>query len=315
LKQASWLNNRDCCNSPPNLSKNAKQSPTLKQARANLVNGLVASGVDSHEARLEADMIIEHVTKFGTAQQVVNDNLRLGPELMAQIDRILRRRQEREPLQYCLGSAWFMNLNLDVEPGVFIPRADTEVVVETALHLLEQFEREKKGPVHIGEIGIGSGAISIALLKLKPDLCITACDISKRAIAVAQANALKHSVADRLHLIGGDWREVLPTGFDALVSNPPYIPRAKKGNLAPEIIDYEPEEALFGEGEDGLGFIRNLASLAERHISFENGFLLSEIGDGQKEEILKMFNGANWRQITIHHDLNKLPRAVSAFVP
>lgn len=292
-----------------------EQLRTLNQTKIRLVEDLVAAGIDRNEALREAQIILQHVTGLSNTQQLVNSDLILEAPLLAQTETILLRRQKREPLQYCIGSAWFMNLTLDVEPGVFIPRPDTETVVSVAMKLIDELERIKGKAVEITEVGIGSGAISIALLKLKPSLSITACDVSDKAIAIAQHNAAKHRVSDRLKLITGDWREVLPASFDGIVSNPPYIPRSQKAKLEPEITGFEPEEALYGTDDDGLGFFRDFASFANKHISSPDGFIVTEVGDGQSEAVSRIFNSANWRGISFHHDLNQIKRVVSAVRP
>lgn len=287
---------------------------TLRETKISLVKDLIAAGIDRNEAAKEAQIVLEQLTGLSNTQQLIQSDLLLETPLLAQVETIALRRKKREPLQYCLGSAWFMDLEFYVEPGIFIPRTDTETVVNIAIKFIDEVERVKGSAVNLAEVGIGSGAISVALLKLNPLLCITACDVSDKAIAIARHNAAKHGVANRLKLISGDWQEVLPASFDGIVSNPPYIPRSQRGNLLPEIASWEPEVALYG-ADDGLVFFNDFAHYAKRLISFANGFLVTEIGDGQAEAVDRIFSTASWREIALHSDINQLARVVSATVP
>ena len=167
---------------------------------------------------------------------------------------------------------------------------------------------------HNREIGIGSGAISVSLLAIFPGLTIVACDVEKLAIETAAANALEHGVSARLKLVLGDWREVLPGDLDAIVSNPPYIPRADRPTLEPEVAEWEPDIALFGDDQDGLSFYRAIAKFGKSHLKDGHGFVVVEVGDGQAARVAAALADWNWLEPSIYKDVNGLQRVVAASV-
>jgi release factor glutamine methyltransferase len=288
---------------------------SLRDEKARIVRRLIAAGVERGEAEPESVLIIEHATDFNSAAQMLHAGEQLSTQAIEQIDAVLRKRDIRMPLQYCLGSQWFMGSKFVVEPGVFIPRSDTETLVVVVQELLAQFERRTapcSAGLTLGEIGIGSGAISISLLRSCATLQIVACDISALALSVASENACRHGVGERLRLLAGDWSQVMPRSLRAIISNPPYIPVAQKRELQPEVRDYEPEAALFGEGEDGLGFYRAIASTGRDFLEDGRGFVAVEVGDGQSDAVKALFCAGGWSDCLVHFDLNGLARVVSA---
>ncbi len=282
---------------------------SLAQLKKELAGALRAAGIESLESQREAELIFEHVTGLTPAQQVLKANDPIDDEQWRVIRSILRRRAQRVPLQYCLGSADFMGLKLAVCPGVFIPRTDTESLVEVALELTAGLPAP-----HLAEIGCGSGAITIALLKRLADARLTAIDISPAAVAATRQNALAHKVFERMTLVHGPWISCLPDNLDAIVSNPPYIPRSQAGSLDREVGEHEPPEALFGEDDDGLGFYRKLSTIAPGHLK-GGGFVVLEVGDGQAEQVRSIFRDKGWQRISTHADVNGLLRVVSAVAP
>jgi release factor glutamine methyltransferase len=289
---------------------------SVRQAKLKIVHGLVAAGVEQAEAERESVLIIEHLTDFNTAAQMLHANQHLSVDQNEQVDEILLKRGRRMPLQYCLGYQWFMGNKFLVEPGVFIPRTDTETLVVVVKDLLTRTNRlpELAAPgLKAGEIGIGSGAISISLLKEIPHLQIVACDVSEKALSVACANAGRHSVGERLQLLAGDWTAVMPDSLNAIISNPPYIPPAEKQQLQPEVRDYEPDAALFGPGDDGLGFYRTIASTGRNFLADGRGLVAVEVGDGQSEAVRALFATNAWSDCQVHFDVNGLARVVSAW--
>lgn len=288
------------------------QSKTFHSLRREITDRLVVAGIEVSEAATEADLILQHVTGRSRTELHLIWQTPLSIGQVAEIQSIVAGRERRIPLQYCLGHGWFDGLKIAVNSGVFIPRTDTETLVVVAAEMLS---RSGSQPQQVGEIGIGSGAIALALLRRCPDLNMVACDISQDAINTARQNALTHGLATRLQLYLGDWRNVLPSGLQAIVSNPPYIPLSGKSFLEPEVRDHEPAEALFGSDEDGLGFYRDLAKSGAQLLVGNDGFVVVEVGDGQAEPVGAIFSGNNWRALCVHNDVNGLPRAVSALKP
>ena len=280
-------------------------------SRRNLENQLIESGIEEEEARQEAILILEHVTGLSVTAQIVSDMTALEPSWQAEFERILKKRQARMPIQYILGKARFMGLDLDVKPGVLIPRPDTETLVKSV------FDQAKGrgAPGKIAEIGVGAGPIAISLLRYFQTASLFACDISEEAVAISSLNASRYGVADRLELVTGDWRTTLPAELDLIVSNPPYLAFKEKQGLAKEIGDYEPRSALFDKDDDGLGFFRAFAVLLPKHLKQSEGWLAVEFGDRQSMAVASIFERCGWREVTIGQDVHGLARVLTALVP
>ena len=235
---------------------------TLKE----IIDRLSAAGIESaeHDAR-ELFTAYSGVRSFPLA----NDSSD-SPELADAV----RRRCEREPLQYILGEVGFYRETYKVSAAVLIPRADTEHLVDYAVHHLP------RGAV-FADLCTGSGCIAISTLKNTKDTVAIALDISEAALGVARENAVKNGVADRLTLARADVLAECPIeahSLDAVLSNPPYVARGVYAELEPEIYR-EPEIAFVG-GEDGGDFYRALVPLAAELIK-DSGFIALEIGYDQ----------------------------------
>lgn len=249
---------------------------------------------------------MEHCLKLDLAQQLLRENDLVSFDDQVLIENICAQRFKRIPLQYCLGHTYFWAMKFTVRPGVFIPRTDTESLVQVALNTFRD-----KPPTLIADIGTGSGVLAIALATELTQAKIIAIDISDKALELAKQNAEVLGVAQHIEFIKGHWRSVLPKNLDAIISNPPYINSTDRESLPPEVVQYEPEEALFGPGPDGLGFYRELAQAGAMHLK-PGGYALLELGDRQAAGALKIFEDAGWESITQYNDLNGLPRVLSA---
>ncbi len=216
------------------------------------------------------------------------------------------RRAGREPFQLIVGKQEFYGLDFEVEAGVLIPRPETELLVEKAIQILGEMEQ----PTFL-EVGVGTGCIAISILDHVIAAKGTGVDISDRALALARRNAERHGVSDRMTLQRSDLFEGVENGkFGMIVSNPPYIPDGDSRQLQPEVIDYDPPEALFA-GEDGLDLIRRIVAESPRYLDAA-GYLLIEIGHGQAGSVKEMFAGGLWTSVDILDDLQGIPRTVVA---
>lgn len=281
---------------------------TFAMLKKQLLQSLQAAGIEANEARREVELIIEFATGCSLTQQLLRADDTVPSEDEAKIAEILNKREQRMPLQYCLGETWFMGLKFLVTPAVLIPRQDTETLVETSLDLL----RNKRCPV-VADVGTGSGAIAIALLNARKDARVVAIDISDKALSVARDNAVLNGVAERLELVCTDWAQFDNSmRFDAIVSNPPYVPLSQLPELQPEVAVFEPKQAVFGTDTDGLGFYRHLSHNASRHLS-RDGFIVVEVGQGQSAEVERLFRDSGWKTVESHLDLSGIVRVVSAF--
>jgi len=200
---------------------------------------------------------------------------------------LIKRRLDREPVAYIVGSKEFWSLDFKVNQDVLIPRPETECLVEASLAVMES--RSGSGPLRVLELGTGSGAVTVALSTENPQHVYFASDRSLKALRVAAQNSTAHGRREGTHFFAGDWFSPLQktsSRFDLIVSNPPYIPKEEIRNLQPEIHQYEPLEALDGD-MDGLGDLRRIIEKAPEHLR-PSGHLLLEIGYGQKDPVTQI---------------------------
>ena len=250
------------------------------------------------DADVDASYLLASVLKEDTLAMRINGHRELTEEQRAAFGQLCDRRAAREPLQYILGETEFMGLTFHVEPGVLIPRADTEILVEKALELMRPGAR-------VLDIGTGSGAIAISLAKLGKSARVTAVDVSDKALEIARKNAKSNGV--NVEFIKSDCFSALNgRKYDMIVSNPPYISDDEMRGLMPE-VKLEPELALFG-GADGLDFYRRISREAPGYLN-EGGWLLFEIGWLQKDAVSALVQteigepfalrdyGQNWRVV------------------
>ena len=227
-------------------------------------------GIDS--PRLDAEVLLSHVLGKERIYLYVHfDEPLEAPELAAYREYI-KQRVARQPVAYIIGRREFMGLSFRVTPAVLVPQPDTEILVQAALDRLAA-----KPAARVADIGTGSGAIVLSLLYYRKELQASAVDISADALAVAAENAASLGVAERVMFCEGDLLAPLAgQQFDAIVSNPPYIPTADIAGLAPEVRTAEPMGALDG-GADGLVFYRRLVADAPALLA-PAGFLAMEVG-------------------------------------
>ncbi len=200
----------------------------------------------------------------------------LPPGAKARLSEAVSRRVRREPLAYILGEREFWSLSFRMEPACLIPRPETELLVERAAALLSGVAAPR-----ILDLGTGSGAIGVALAKELPGARVVAVDSSAPALELAAGNARRNGVEGRFEAIHSDLFEEIPGDalFDAVVSNPPYVPSSEIGGLMPEVARYEPREALDG-GPDGMRFLRRIVHEAPARLK-RGGVLLMEMDPAQ----------------------------------
>lgn len=264
---------------------------------------LRAVGIE--EAAWEARLLAARYTGLSDARLL----LMREEELTAPgLEEAVRRREGREPLQYILGEWSFMGLSFALSPDCLIPRPDTETLVEYALRHLPKNAR-------VADLCTGSGCIGIALAHYRPDITVTAVDLFPETARMAEKNAHRLGVADRVAVIVGDvTKEIFPPGetFDAIVSNPPYITIEEMQTLAPELA-FEPRAALTDEG-NGLSVIRGVLDTASR-VLIPGGRLLMEFGAAQGECVTRMAQEYSFSDIHILKDAGGHDRVLAARRP
>jgi release factor glutamine methyltransferase len=261
-------------------------------------------------AARDALLLLLHVTGLTRADVYTSPDRELTPPEAAAYDAAIKRRLHHEPIQYITGEQEFFGLPLRVTPAVLIPRPETEHLVEA---VISEVAHQPSRPLTIVDVGTGSGAIAIALAKHLPNAHISAVDVSPEALAVARANAEQHGLADRIQFVESDLLHALhPTDrFDAVVSNPPYVPESDRGTLHPQVSEYEPANALFA-GNDGLAVYRRLIPQASAALK-PGGLLAMEIGHGQRDALANLLFG--WNDVHFVNDLRNIPRVALARRP
>lgn len=234
--------------------------------------------------RLDAEVLLSHVLKKQRIYLYVHFDEPLQPEELAAYREMVKKRVMHVPVAYILGEREFMGLTFKVTPDTLIPRPDTEILVQVAIDRLKAMPASDDTALHIADIGTGTGAICLSVLHYLPQATAETVDISPAARAVAEENAEQLGLADRITFHTGDLLVPLAgRTFAAILSNPPYIPEADIGTLAPEVRTKEPHTALSG-GADGLDFYRRLAAEAPQMLA-PNGFLAFEVGIHQAQDV------------------------------
>ena len=251
--------------------------------------------------RLDAERLLAHVLELDRVGLYLNYDRPLVAKELDAIRPLVKRRGQREPLQYLLGVTEFWSLEFKVTPDVLIPRADTEILVEETL--------ERAGSEgQLLDVGTGSGAIVISLASERPNWQMTGLDISAAALDVARENVEKNRVTNQVQLVQGDLAELPAQQYDLIVSNPPYIARKEWDQLMPEVRCFEPQLALLAEN-DGLECYQRLAAQASSRLK-PNGWLLVEIGYKQADAVKKLFADVGLIDLFIRKDYSGQPRVV-----
>jgi release factor glutamine methyltransferase len=281
---------------------------------------LAKKGVES--PRLQAELLLSHLLGMPRMQLYLNFQRPLTSSEQDVLREMVRRRGAREPLQHVIGSVSFCGLELEVTRDVLIPRQETELLAEQGWVFLNELAKsdspsrstERVEARSALDFGTGSGCLTIALAVRSPGARITAPDISATALAVAQRNASRHGVSDRIEFVLGNGFPALRPDkrFDLIVANPPYIPTAEIEQLEPEVRDYDPRSALDG-GPDGLAFHRQLAIAAGAFLK-PQGKLMLEFGDGQEALVAKLFEEQNWIVERVVNDYTHRPRILIALI-
>jgi release factor glutamine methyltransferase len=263
-------------------------------------------------ARLDAELLLAHAIGRTRIDLYVEHLRPLDPDERDRYRAYVKRRTAREPVAYIIGSREFFSLEFEVGPAVLVPRPETEHVVEAALARLDIDGVEER----VLDLGTGSGNIAIAIAKERSSVRIDAVDTSPRAIEVADRNALRHGVGNRVRWLVGDLFEALDPGsrYQIIASNPPYIRADEFEGLSPDVRRHEPRAALVDEKSptgDGLGYFREIARRAGEFLT-PNGAVIVEIGEGQAAQVSALFEAAGFREIERSKDYGGIERVISA---
>jgi release factor glutamine methyltransferase len=256
--------------------------------------------------RLDAEVLLAHCLNVNRLHLYLNMDRPLNPDERARFRSLIRRRAAREPVALITGTKEFWSLQLNVTPGILIPRPDTEILVETVLQEIMHMD----SPALL-EIGTGSGAIALSIAREKTDAFVVASDIDLLAISTARANARGTQTEGIVRFVACNLFTAMRATplFDVICSNPPYIRTEDISELEPEISCFEPVRALDG-GLDGLDVIREIARHAGPMLR-PGGALIVEIGESQELEVQEIFASlGGLRDIEAVRDLAGKPRVV-----
>ena len=271
----------------------------LSKYLADATSRLDKTGI--HTSRLDAEVIAAHTLGIERYRLITDANRELSESEISRLNKLIKRRLESEPVAYITGVKEFYSIEFMVTRDVLIPRPETELLVDMALYW---------APMHsdVLDLCAGSGAIAVALKKARPDLTVTAADISGMALEVARENAERVLGAGKISFCHGDLFSPLKGKvFDLIVSNPPYVDIELKGTLQKE-LDYEPAQALYC-GDNGRAVIAKIIDGAVEHLA-DDGVLLLEIGSDQRA-FVEEDGAAHGFQVSILNDYAGFPRVAT----
>ena len=270
---------------------------------------LAAAGVPSpdHDARALAAFAL------GRDRLPALAGLEVDPDAAATFSALVERRRRREPLQHLVGSTGFRYLTLAVEPGVFVPRPETEVVAQVAIDEATRLAAEGRAPVVV-DLCCGAGGIAVSVATEVPASQVVAVDISRQAVALTRRNALAAGVGairlEQADVAEPDLLADLDDNVDVVISNPPYIP-PDGVPVDPEVRDHDPALALYGGGPDGLDVPRAVAAAARRLLR-PGGLFVMEHAEVQDAAARTLASAAGFDEVRTIADLTGRPRAVVA---
>jgi release factor glutamine methyltransferase len=275
----------------------------------NKLSDRIAGIPDVEYARFETDKIIEHLFGVRIGEFFALVDVKPTAETETEFERIAEERERGVPLAYILGYAYFNDLRIFVQPGVLIPRQETEGLALIGKRLIE--ENCAKDEPRILDFGAGSGCIAAWLALELPFSLVWASDISSRAVEAAERNVKHYGLTMRVITLRHDGLEgiVGPSKLDLLISNPPYIAE-DDGRIDESVRLYEPREALIAPG-GGLHYFRHIARWGSELLA-PGGFIAVETGDEQAETVRRIFYAAGADEVTIERDLAGIDRYVIA---
>ncbi len=262
--------------------------------------------------RSSAEILLAHILEINRIDLYLQYDQPLNRNELKQFKVLIKRRAEREPVAYITGLKEFWSLEFAVTKDVLIPRPETECLVEASLLILSGASAGNSKPMHILDLGTGSGAIVLALAKEQPMHFYFASDCSINTIKVAKNNAKKNNLDEKVSFFTGDWLSPLNDKkicFDMIISNPPYIPTGDIAGLQPEICEYEPRAAIDGN-KDGLSSLKHIICSAHNLLR-QNGTLVLEIGHDQRDAVSRIIESCGqYENMSFSKDYSRYDRVV-----
>lgn len=266
--------------------------------------------VEEREARALAFVVLEDAFGLSRTDIYLGKDTAFSEEDTIRLEKILRRLEQGEPVQYAIGTAQFCDLTFRVTPDTLIPRPETEELVGWVASLLPS-----DAPCSVLDVGTGTGCIAISLAKQFPRAQVTAWDISEGALAVARQNAQANGVTvdfrrtDVLEVVNESVASAPSSDALYIVSNPPYICERERAEMEAHVLDYEPASALFVPDADPLLFYRALARLGQQ---LNAAAVLVEINQAYGQETVEMFQSSGYSNVELRRDIYGKDRMIKA---
>ncbi len=272
---------------------------TLREVKSKTEKFFSEKGIPN--GKLDTDLLLSHALKIKRLDLYLDLDRPISEKELNQMRDMVRRRAMREPLQYILGETVFFNCSLRVDKRALIPRPETELLVEQILPKAQGAER-------VLELGTGSGAIVLALVKAGVSAEITAIDLDPEALALAQSNADSLGLSEQITFLESDWLSNVPAEkqFDLIISNPPYLTQAMYESAEPEVREFEPKQALLS-AEAGMADIKKIMQQSFSFLN-PNGYLVFETGTDQHAKLSKEAEQIGYQEIRTTQDLNGYDR-------
>lgn len=287
------------------------------------IHAAASSRYEGHEARAITALLCEELFAMRFTDVIIEPNAPCPEGLGAQIERVVQELTDGRPVQYIVGYTEFGNLRLNVREGVLIPRPETEELVEwvaseaDTLHEATHHVSKANEPLRILDIGTGSGCIAVSLAALLDDAEVVALDLSEEALQIAAENAhMNHTAVTFIQhdILSATLPEALPPhSFDLIVSNPPYVTQSERAQMQANVLNYEPQMALFVSDEDPLLFYRTIARHG-RTLLRPGGALYFEINEQFGADTRRMLQQEGYSDVKIRRDIFEKERMVRAWL-
>jgi release factor glutamine methyltransferase len=285
----------------------AAPAPTVDAVRRDIARRFRHGGIDSPD--LDARILVGHALVLDFTAVVRAADRRLDAGEIARIEALVARRLAREPVARITGTKEFWGLPFRITPHVLVPRPETEILVERTLAIIDAAGR-RSNALRVADLGVGSGAILVALLTELPNATALGTDRDFAALSLARENAHRLGVASRAMFTACDFGAAVAPGCDVIVANPPYIRTDEIAELEPDVREFDPHDSLDG-GPDGLAAYRVIAAQAYGVLG-QGAPLVVEIGKEQGPAVAALFTAAGFSDIRIWRDLAGTERVVVA---
>jgi len=282
-------------------------SNTVAQIRKHIQQQLAAAFPDEQERNVLTSMILQRITGLSKTEIAIQPDFRVNESDIVWLKNALEDLNDHKPIQYVIGYEEFYGLRFEVDKHVLIPRPETEELVKWVL----DDHATSKASLSVIDLGTGSGCIAIALKHNRPDWNVCGLEKSVEALKVAQSNALQNGV--EVDFVENDLLDFKPISqkFDIVVSNPPYIRNSERSLMQKNVLEYEPEMALFVEDENPLVFYKAIAEISKTLLK-DKGCIYLEINEAFGNETVQMLKDQGFMDVELKDDLFGKPRMVKA---